>query len=71
MLYDMYCVLSPLFSLSGIRTCGVVRMSYCDIVAALNAIPVFVFLNKLVIFLILGLWYVNTSFIIYNNLHTL
>jgi len=34
-------------------------MRYCDIVAALNAIAIFVFLNKLVIFLIFGLWYVN------------
>ena len=36
-----------------------VRMRYCDIVAALNLIPMFVFFNKLVVFLILGLCYVN------------
>ena len=36
-----------------------VRMRYCDIFAALNAIPMFVFRNKLVIFHIFGLWYVN------------
>ena len=55
------CILfcTPLFSWSGVQICGVVCMRYCDIFAALNAIPVFVFLNKLVIFLILGLWYVS------------
>ena len=50
---------TPLFSWSDIRICGVVCMRYCNIVAALNAIPMFVFLNKLVIFLIFGLLYVN------------
>ena len=36
---------TPLFSWSGIRICGVVRMRYCDIVAALNAIPMFVYIT--------------------------
>jgi len=54
-----YYFVHPTFSWSGVRICGVVRMRYCDIDAALNATPMFVFLNKLVIFLIFGLWYVN------------
>jgi len=34
-------------------------MRWCSVVIVLNAIPIFVFLNKLVIFLIFGLWKVN------------
>ena len=44
MLYDMCCLLffTPLFfSWSGIWICGVVHMRYCNIVAALNAIPMY------------------------------
>jgi hypothetical protein len=36
----------------GIKSC-------CNVVVALNAIPMLVFLNKFVILLILRLWYVN------------
>jgi hypothetical protein len=39
--------------------CGVVLTRCCDNVAALNAMPMLVFLNKLMIFLIFGLWSVN------------
>jgi hypothetical protein len=34
-------------------------MRCCIVAVALNAMPMFVFLNRLVIFLICGLWYVN------------
>ena len=34
-------------------------MRWCNVVVVLNAMPMFVFLNKLVIFLIFGLWKVN------------
>jgi hypothetical protein len=41
-----------------------IRMRHCDTDAALNAIPMFVFLNKLATFLIFGLWYVNVVHIL-------
>jgi len=34
-------------------------MSWCSVVVVLNAMPILVFLNKFVIFLIFGLWKVN------------
>ena len=34
-------------------------MRWCNVAAVLNAMPIFVFLNKLVIFLIFGQWKVN------------
>jgi len=34
-------------------------MRWCNVVVVLNAMPIFVFLNKLVIFLIFGLWKVS------------
>ena len=34
-------------------------MRWCNVVVVLNAMPISVFLNKLVIFLIFGLWKVN------------
>ena len=36
-------------------------MRWCNVAAVLNAMPIFVFLNKLVIFLIFGLWKVNVA----------
>ena len=36
-------------------------MRWCNVVVVLNAMPIFVFLNKLVIFLIFGLWKVNAQ----------
>jgi len=36
-------------------------MSWCNVVVVLNAMPIFVFLNKFVIFLIFGLWKVNVA----------
>jgi len=32
---------------------------WCNVVVVLNAMPIFVFFNKLVIFMIFGLWKVN------------
>jgi len=34
-------------------------MRWCNVFVVLKAMPIFVFLNELVIFLILGLWKVN------------
>ena len=34
-------------------------MRWCNVAVVLNAMHIFVFLNKLVIFLIFGLWKVN------------
>jgi len=34
-------------------------MRRCNVVVVVNAMPILVFLNKLVIFLIFGLWKVN------------
>jgi len=34
-------------------------MRWCNVVVVLNAMPIFVFFNNLVIFLIFGLWKVN------------
>ena len=50
---------TPLFSYSDIPVWVVGLISCCNVVVALNAIPLLVFLNKFVILLILGLWYVN------------
>jgi hypothetical protein len=44
------------FLWSGIWICVVGLMSWCSVVVVLNAMPVLVFFNRLVIFLILGLW---------------
>jgi len=49
----------PLFSCSCNRVGAVGFMRWCNAVVVLNAMHVFVFLNKLVIFLIFGLWKVN------------
>ena len=49
----------PLFSCSCNRVGAVGFMGWCNVVVVLNAIPMFVFFNKLVIFLIFGLWKVN------------
>jgi len=34
-------------------------MRWCSVVVVLNAMPIFIFFNKLVIFMIFGLWKVN------------
>jgi hypothetical protein len=49
----------PLFSYSDfwVWVFGFIRC--CIVAVALNAMPMFVFLNKLVTFLTCGLWYVN------------
>ena len=49
----------PLFLCSCNRVGVVGFMIWCNVVVVLNAMPIFVFLNKLVIFLIFGLWKVN------------
>jgi len=49
----------PLFSCSCNRVGAMGFMRWCSVVVVLNAMPIFVFLNKLVIFLIFGLWKVN------------
>jgi len=48
----------PLFSCSCNRVGAMGFVRWCNVVV-LNAMPIFVFLNKLVIFLIFGLWKVN------------
>ena len=49
----------PLFSCGDvwIRVVGI--KICCNVAVALNAIPMLVFLNKFLILLIFGLWYVN------------
>ena len=49
----------PLFSCSCNRVGVMSFMRWCNVVVVLNAMPIFVFLNKLVIYLIFGLWKVN------------
>jgi len=49
----------PLYSRSCNRVGAMGFMRWCSVVVVLNAMPIFVFLNKLVIFLIFGLWKVN------------
>jgi len=48
-----------LFSCSCNRVCAMGFMRWCYVVVVLNAMPIFIFFNKLVIFLIFGLWKVN------------
>jgi hypothetical protein len=62
--YDLWQVLQvilyiPLFLCGDvwIRVVGI--KNCCNVAVALNAIPTLVFLNKFVILLIFGLWYVN------------
>ena len=59
MLFDMCCMLFCIPRFFHELVCGVVLTRCCDNVAALNAMPMLVFLNKLMIFLIFGLWSVN------------
>ena len=47
------------FSCSCNRVGAMGFMRWCSVVVVLNAMPIFVFLNKLVIFPIFGLWKVN------------
>ena len=49
----------PLFSYSCNRVGAMCFVRWCSVVEVLNAMPIFVFLNKLVIFLIFGLRKVN------------
>jgi len=49
----------PLFSRSCNRVGAMGFIRWCSVVVVLNAMPIFVFFNKLVIFLIFGLWNVN------------
>ena len=49
----------PLFSCSSNRVGAVGFMRWCIVVVVLNALPIFIFFNKLVIFLNFGLWKVN------------
>jgi len=49
----------PLFSCSYNRVDVMGFMRWCNVVVVLNAMPIFVFFNKLVIFLIFGLWKLN------------
>ena len=55
MLHDL--IYSP-FSCCVVRSDVLVFMSCCNVVV-LNAMPLLVFLNRLMIFLIFGLWYMN------------
>jgi len=48
----------PLFSCSCNQVGAMGFMRWCNVVV-LNTMPIFVFFNKLVIFLIFGLWKVN------------
>jgi len=43
-------------------------MRWCNVVVVLKAMPIFVFFNKLVIFLIFGLWKVNVVLIFFSFL---
>jgi len=50
----------PLFSCSCNQVGAMGFMRWCNVVVVfLNAMPIFIFLNKLVIFVIFGLWRVN------------
>jgi len=49
----------PLFSCSCNRVGAMGFMRRCNVVLILNVIPIFIFLNKLVVFLNFGLWKVN------------
>ena len=49
------------FSCSCNRVGAMGFMRWCSVVVVLNAIPIFVFLSKFVIFLIFGLWKVNVT----------
>ena len=49
----------PLFSCCDVWAWVVGVKSCFSVVVALNAIPMLMFLNKFVILLIFGLWYVN------------
>ena len=53
------------FSCSCNRVGAMGFMRWCNVVVVLNAMPIFVFLNKLVIFLIFGLWKVNVVLIFF------
>ena len=62
--YDLWQVLHvilyiPLFSCCSVWIWVVDIKSCCNIAVALSTIPMLVFLNKFVILLIFGLWYVN------------
>jgi len=45
------------FSCNLVGAVGFIR--WCNVVVVLNTMPIFVFLNKLVIFLVFGLWKLN------------
>ena len=60
-------VYSIFFSCSCSRIGAMGFMRWCNVVVVLNAVPMFVFLNKLLIFLIFGLWNVNLDIYLYNN----
>ena len=49
----------PLFSCSCNRVGAMGSMRWCNVVVVLNAMPIFIFFNKLVIFLMFGLWKFN------------
>ena len=49
----------PLFSCSCNRVGATGFMRWCNVVVVLSTMSIFVFLNKLVIFLIFGLWKAN------------
>ena len=46
----------PLFSCYGVQFGVVGFISWCSVVAVLNSMPMLVFLNRMVIFLIFELW---------------
>ena len=58
----------PLFSSSWKRVGAMGFMRWCNVVVALNAIPIFTFFNKLVIFQIFGLSKVNVVQIVLSFL---
>ena len=50
-----------LFSCSCNRVGAMGVMRWCNVVVVLNAMPIFIFFNKLLIFLNFGLWKVNVQ----------
>jgi len=57
----------PLFSCSCNRVGAKGFMRWCNVVVVLNAMPIFVFFNRLVIFLIFWLWKINVVQIFFHS----
>jgi len=61
MIYDKFCMWVCIFHFFYVVMFGfgLWVLKSCNVVVTLNAIPMLVFLNKFVILLLFGLWYVN------------